>query len=113
MKECDRSQINQEFVGKLWSLTPEGIFSLQTLVYWVFDKESSSKKAFLIENQLFSTNYREKMFDLIRVGEWNFKDEVDTGIVIVREGGSLTHESWCKMDELRKQLHRKLGQEIV
>jgi len=107
---------NRSFVDNMWQTTPEEIDNLKTVVYWVFESVAASREQyFFIKNQLFTSNYREKIDGkLCYGGRYQFIEEVDTGDPIEHEAdGTLTSESWNKIFEFSKKLNQIYSKEFI
>lgn len=115
-EELTFQDVNDSFVEQIWQLTIKDINELKTIVIWIFQStEQSPKKYFFIKNQLFGSNYREKIDGLLRYGgRFQFMEEVDVGEMINHLTiGQLTSDSWQKVFNKRIELKQKYDGEFA
>lgn len=105
--------ISKSFEEALFQISEENIQNLSTIVVWRFrSKTNPSEERFFIKNNLFSSNWREKIRGMLL--EFDFLEEQDTGILLQREkNGDLAWESVLALknmnDELRTKFRRLTG----
>lgn len=105
--ERNFQEINEEFLGKMWELSPTDIWGLKTIVLWEFGSIPDPERSyFFIKNLLFTSNYREKIHGRLRFGgRIRYVQETDTGEPVECDNrGNFTPESGRKILEKRKEL---------
>jgi hypothetical protein len=97
--------LTNNFQERLSEYTPEEVENMPTVKVWIFEKDG--EEYFFIVNNLFQSNYREKIESRLIAGS-KFVKEIDTTEELEKnDKGDLTLDSLLKMLNISKELDKQ------
>ena len=102
--ETNKSDV---FAEELFHIADADISKLQTIVVWWFQsKTNPDEKRYFIKNNLFSSNWREKIRNML--GTFDFVEEENTGIALQKGlDGKLEYNSLLAIHSKTQELRGK------